>query len=131
MVFRRQLWLVAVATIGLLIAGPGMATAANPYNAYGYMNKSGDYAGVYVVNAGAGILRVDATLIYTPPGAGATTYTSGIRTDTTVHPNQPVTSGWPATGGTYTVVTKFRGCSGSSSCRVGAWDTVASAHVFA
>ena len=122
---------IALAVLALAMAGTAPAYAANPYNATGYMNTTGDYAGVYVQNSGAGVIAVRATIQYAPPTSGGTTYETSTFVDTTVQAGYPVTTGTPAYGIQYSHVLKFRGCSGSgSSCTLGSWDSNATAHVF-
>lgn len=126
----RSVW-VGIAVVGLAIAGANPAYAANPFNAYGYMNQVGDYGGVYVQNSGAGVIAVRATIIYQPPSSGGSIYETSTFKDTTVNGGIPVTTGNPQYGITYSQVTKFKGCSGSgTSCTLGSWDSNAASHIF-
>ncbi|MFO7245028.1 MAG: hypothetical protein DIU73_009160 [Actinomycetes bacterium] len=129
---RMRAFAVGIATLGIVSLSAFPASAANPYNAVGYMNYVGDYAGVKVQNAGAGVIAVRATIIYQPPSSGGSTYETSTFKDTTVEANIPVTTGTPTYGIAYSQVTKFKGCSGSgTSCTLSStWDGNGATHVF-
>jgi len=129
---RLRSFLVGASVLLVVALGALPASAANPYNAKGFMDKNNDYSTVWVDNLGAGSIGVRAKYSYTPPGSGASTYESSSYFRVPGPTGKTITTPLPpAMGYTYTVITHFKGCSSSTAaCTLGAWDSSAASHTF-